>query len=75
MTLYDVKINQLVKVKSLNIDSSLSQRLHDFGLINNTIISPVFYSPFSDPIAYEFRGNIVAIRNEDAKKINVVVIK
>lgn len=71
MTLNDVKINKSVKIVSINCSDSLKERLYDLGLIKNTIITPVFSSPLRDPIAYEFRGNIIAIRNSDAKKIIV----
>ena len=71
MTLNDVKLNKSVRIISINCNSSLKERLYDLGLIQNTIVTPVFSSPLGDPIAYEFRGNIIAIRNSDAKKIIV----
>lgn len=71
MTLNDVKLNQVVRVVNVNCDDFLKQRLSDLGLINSTTISPIFVSPLGDPIAYEFRGNIIAIRNNDAKNIEV----
>lgn len=71
MTLNDVKLNQVVRVVNVNCDDFLKQRFSDLGLINSTTISPIFVSPLGDPIAYEFRGNIIAIRNNDAKNIEV----
>lgn len=69
MTLNEVKKNQTVKVLNINCENALKQRLQDLGLIKNTKITPIFVSPLGDPIAYEFRGNIIAIRNEDSQKI------
>ena len=69
MTLYDLKINDFGKIISINCDKNLKQRLLDLGLTLGTIISPVFVSPLGDPIAYEWRGNIIAIRKKEAQNI------
>ena len=69
ITLNQLKLNQIGNVKEINCNERITRRLYDLGLLENTIISPIFSSPFGDPIAYEFRGNIIAIRNEDASKI------
>lgn len=71
MTLNEVPLNHTVIITNIYCDAVLKQRLYDLGLINNTAISPVLVSPFGDPIAYEFRGNIIAIRNKDTKSIEV----
>lgn len=72
VNLCDVVPNKVVKVASIDCEDTVVKRLYDFGLIAGTDISPVFVSPLGNPIAYEFRGNIVAIRNEDAVKISVI---
>lgn len=71
MNLTEVPINDFANVLSINCDISLKKRLLDLGLVANTRISPIFVSPFGDPIAYEFRGNIIAIRKNEAKNIVV----
>ena len=71
MTLKDLKINQTAKVFNINCEEGLKQRLEDLGLTKGTKITPTFVSPLGDPVAYEFRNNIIAIRNNDAKKINI----
>lgn len=71
MNLTEVPINDFANVLSINCDNSLKKRLLDLGLVSNTRISPIFVSPFGDPIAYEFRGNIIAIRKNEAKNIVV----
>ncbi|MBE5805208.1 MAG: ferrous iron transport protein A [Clostridiales bacterium] len=40
-------------------------------MIPSTTIKPIFKSIFGNPIAYEIRGSIIAIRNEDAKNIEI----
>lgn len=71
MNLNELQINQIAKVVSINCATSIKQRLLDLGLVNDTLISPIFSSPLGDPIAYEFRGNIIAIRKNEAKNIVV----
>lgn len=69
MNLNDLQVNQSAKVVNINCTNSIKQRLLDLGLVNDTLISPIFSSPLGDPIAYEFRGNIIAIRKNEAKNI------
>ena len=70
-TLNDVKLNDTVIIDSLNCRGKLHRRFLDLGIIPGTKITPVFSSIFNDPIAYEIRGSVIAIRNEDSKKINI----
>lgn len=58
-------------IKKINSDSSIRRRLLDIGLINGTTIECVLKSPFGDPTAYAIRGAVIAIREEDAKKIYI----
>lgn len=71
MNLTEIPINNFADIVSINCDNSLKKRLLDLGLVPNTRISPIFVSPFGDPVAYEFRGNIIAIRKNEAKNIVV----
>ena len=66
-------LNKKGYVKSIYCNSSITRRLYDLGLLEGTSITPIFSSPFGDPTAYEFRGNIIAIRSEDAHKIHVEI--
>lgn len=71
--LNNLKINQKGIIKKVKCNDKITRRLYDLGLLEGTIICPIFSSPFGDPIAYEFRGNIIAIRAEDAQKIKVEI--
>lgn len=73
INLNELKLNQKGYVKNIYCSSAITRRLYDLGLLEGTIISPIFNSPFGDPTAYEFRGNIIAIRSEDANKITVEI--
>ena len=72
-TLNNLKLNEKGIVKYISCDDRITRRLYDLGLLENTVICPIFSSPFGDPRAYEFRGNIIAIRNDDANNIVIEV--
>ncbi|MCO8194315.1 FeoA family protein [Anaerofustis sp. NSJ-163] len=69
--LTNVKIGQTKKVKKICANKDDKRRFLDLGLINGTKIKPVFVSPLNDPVAYEIRGSIIALRKEDSDKIYV----
>lgn len=71
MPLTDLNLNQLGYIKEINCNSSIKRRLLDLGLIPNTKITPIMKSIVGDPIAYEVRNIILAIRKQDAKEIFV----
>lgn len=58
-------------VENINCTSQIKTRLQDLGIIPTTTITPILKSICSDPIAYEVRGTMLAIRNDDAKKISI----
>ncbi|MBE6034380.1 FeoA family protein [Aminipila sp.] len=75
-----IPLNQLPvgtfgKVKKLNSEGSERRRMLDLGLIQETMVESVRKSPAGDPIAYEIRGAIIALRSEEASKIFVESIK
>ena len=61
-------------IQELNCDGNIKRRLLDMGLVKGTNIKPILISPSKDPRAFEVRGSIIAIREEDAKRISVIFI-
>lgn len=59
------------KVKELTADGIIRRRLLDLGLINDTTVKSLMKSPSGDPIAYEIRGAVIALRSDEASKILV----
>jgi ferrous iron transport protein A len=59
------------KIKQINIEGPIKNRLLDLGLIDGTIIEKVYQSPFGDPIAYLVRGTVIALREEISSMILV----
>jgi ferrous iron transport protein A len=59
------------KVKELRLLGSMRRRLLDLGLINGTVVESLRRSPFGDPTAYQIRGAVIALRQEEASHIYV----
>ena len=70
-TLDQLKLNEYGIVKEIKCDGNIKRRLVDMGLIKGTKIKPVLVSPSKDPRAFEIRGTLIAIRKEDAIKIEI----
>ena len=75
MKLNELPINTNGKIHKLNCNGNIRRRLLDLGITNGTVITPVFKSPLNNPIAYEIRGSVFAIRNEDSQFIDVELYK
>jgi len=43
----------------------------DLGLISGTDVEALLKSPSGDPVAYRFRGTVIAFREEEASDILV----
>lgn len=71
ISLDKINLNEKYLIDEVLLDEHTKKRIYDLGLIENTIIEAIYKSPFGDPIAYSVRGTIIAIRNNDAKKIIV----
>ncbi len=66
-------LNTIGIVNEIKCSDSIKRRLLDMGLVKGTKIVPVLISPSKDPRAFEVRGTIIAIRKEDAVKIEVSI--
>lgn len=73
MTLDLLKIGEKARVVAINCQGFLRTRLADLGLLPGTAIEPVMRSPMGDPVAYNVRGSVIAIRREDAALIEVEI--
>ncbi len=71
MTARDMEPGETAVVRSLELEGQTRRRFLDLGLVPGTLIEAVMKSPLGDPMAYRFRGTVVAIREEDAERIEV----
>ena len=72
-TLDRLKTGETGTVIQLNNESGLKRRLMDMGLVQGTRIECRQISPLGDPVAYLIRGTVIALRREDASKIEIVL--
>lgn len=71
MYLNSIKNNEYYIVNKINLSEKVKRRLYDIGLINGTKIKLILKSPSKNINAYLIRDSIIAIRNNDASKIEV----
>ena len=67
--LHSLAVGQSAVVKRLTCAGVMRRRLMDLGLINGTRIESVQRSPSGAMAAYQIRGAVLAIRDQDAKDI------
>lgn len=72
MKLKEADLNSVVKVTNINAKGELRRRFFDLGIIEGTNIEVLFKGPFGDPIAYSIRGTVIALREEEGEKIEVI---
>lgn len=72
MNLLKIEMDTEFIVKKItHPDNEMKRRLLDLGFFTGTSIKKVLISPKGDPIAYRVRGTTIALRNSDAKYIEV----
>jgi len=71
MNLYELPLNMVGIIDDLKCNGNMRRRMLDLGLIKGTKIIPVFKSPSGDPIAYEIRRTLIALRKEDSSMITL----
>ncbi len=69
--LHKLPIGSYGIVKKLTAQGNMRRRMLDLGLIHNTKIESLRKSPAGDPIAYEIRGAVIALRSEETSNIFV----
>ena len=69
MKLNEMEINKTCKIVRINCKDDIKRRLLDLGMIKGTKITPVLIS--GDPKAFDIRGTLIAIREDDTKLIEI----
>jgi ferrous iron transport protein A len=49
----------------------IRRRLLELGLVPETKIKTIRHSPLGDPVLFQFRGTLIALRREEARQILV----
>lgn len=69
--LYDIPLGSRAVVEKIESCGSIRRRLLDIGLTRGTEVECTLINPGGNLIAYMIRGALIAIRDDDAKKILV----
>lgn len=62
---------QYAEIVAIDAEESVKRRLMELGLVRGTVLKPVLVSPGGDPIAYEVRGTVLALRKQLSSHIAV----
>lgn len=73
-SLSKIQIGSACIVTDLHLEGLLRRRMMDLGIIPGTAVECIRRGPSGDPTAYSVRGTTIALRKEDAAKINVYPI-
>ena len=73
MTLNELKIGTTAVITAVGGDGALRCRLLDMGIIPKTRVTLQKVAPMGDPIEIRVRGYELALRVEEAEKIEVEV--
>jgi ferrous iron transport protein A len=61
------------RVAFLTAQGLIRRHLLDLGLVNGSRVEAIRRSPAGDPAAFNIRGAIIALRNEDANQILISI--
>ena len=75
MNLSEVKIGQPVSILKINGEKHIRRRLMDMGLTKKQVIVIKKVAPLGDPIKIQVRGYELSLRKEEARNIEVEVVK
>ena len=71
ISLDKININEKIRVITISDKYSLKRRLLDIGIIPGIELKKVLVSPFKGISAYQVVDSLIAIRDSDAKYIEV----
>jgi len=71
LSLADIKPGESAVITRLEVKGDIRRRMQDIGIIEGAKIECIFESPWSDPVAYQVKGAVIALRREDSADIFV----
>lgn len=69
--LSDLPMGHSGTVVEIHMEDGIKRRLLDLGLVRDSRIRALNRSPAGDPVAFEVRGAVIALRNDVASHILV----
>ncbi len=74
LTLYDLNIDDIGKIYSLDTANESTLRLSQMGLVPGCIVRVVKKNPFGGPLQLKINDYYIAIRKEDAQLIQIEIL-
>ena len=74
INLKNLELYKYAIIYKIELEKQTKRRMADLGIIKGTKIKPVLKSPVNGIRAYEIRDILIAIRDEDANKIEVLFL-
>lgn len=71
MRLSSLELGQTGRVLSLACEGLSRRRLLDLGLVPGTVVECAMRAPLGEPMAYRIRGATVALRREEADRVDI----
>ncbi len=71
ISLDKLKLGETGYVKYINMSANQKLRFSELGFTENARVQALLRSPCGDPSAFLIKDTVVALRGEDAGKINV----
>jgi ferrous iron transport protein A len=73
-TLDALPVGESAIVAGISCSGEICERFKELGLVNGTGVKTIQKSPSGSPVAYLFRGSVIALRREDAKKVIIEML-
>ena len=71
MKLSEIDVNKNFILKNIDFHGIKKRRLYDLGFIPGQVIEKMYDSVFKNPSCYKIKDTFIALRKEDAYKIEV----
>ena len=74
MTLDALAVGGSAVVTALRSTGAKRRRMLDLGFVPGSRVRALHASPWSDPVAYGVRGAVIALRREDAERVEIEML-
>ena len=71
ITLNKLPVNKTGFIYNIKCSENVKRSLLDLGIVKNTCIKAILKSPSGGLKAFEIRGSLIAIRDEDSSLIQI----
>lgn len=71
-TLSSLPVGSFALVTGVSAGGTIRRRLLDLGLVPGTRVEVIRRSPLGDPVAYNIRGAVIALRREESGQVMVL---